>query len=338
MTNEINTQTAAKNSSQQMKKFDDNTVSQVLTKIADFSNNGNLQLPANYSAENALRSAWLLIQQTQSLDKRPALEVCTKDSIANALFDMVLQGLSPAKKQCYFVVYGSKLTMQRSYFGTIAISKRVAGVKDVAGIPIFEKDIFKYSIDVKTGKKTVTEHTQDFENIDPQKIKGAYAVVTYEDDSVEYEIMTWNQIWQSWQMGATKGNSPAHKNFPDQMACRTVINRALKLPVNSSDDNDLFGEVEQSTISKQVAADVKHQIETNANDSAGNGPIGFDDEAEDTSYTEETETEISPDENVQHISEVIPEAVKDEQPAAADLFNQQTASNKINKTDRKKHF
>lgn len=327
---ETNTQAPPANNTNGVKKFEESTVNNVLAKVNEFSNEGNLQLPPNYSAENALRSAWLLIQQTTDLSKRPALEVCSKESIANALFDMVLQGLSPSKKQCYFIVYGSKLTMQRSYFGTIAISKRVAGVKDVVGVPIFEKDIFKYSIDVKTGKKTVTEHTQDFENIDPAKIKGAYAVVTYEDDSVEYEIMTWSQIWQSWQMGATKGNSPAHKNFPDQMACRTVISRALKLPVNSSNDDDLFNDAEQSTFSKQVEADVKHTIDTSANGAATNESIGIDDETEDTSYTEESELENNQVEEPKHISEVIPDAVKDQpQP---ELFKEES------KPKRKAHF
>src|ERR1700710_1392956 len=106
-----------------VKKFEENTVNNVLAKVNDFTTHGNLQLPNGYSAENALRSAWLIIQQTQDLSKRPALEVCTKESIANALFEMVLKGLSPAKKQCYFIVYGTKLQMQQSYFGTIAISK-----------------------------------------------------------------------------------------------------------------------------------------------------------------------------------------------------------------------
>lgn len=272
------------------KAFTEDTVGEVLNKVASFQDNGNLKLPANYSAENALRSAWLLIQQTVDLDKRPALTVCTKPSIANALFDMVLQGLSPSKKQCYFIVYGNQLTMQRSYFGTIAISKRVAGVKDTVGVPVFEKDVFKYKIDLTTGIKTVTQHDQEFENIDVTKLKGAYAIVTYEDGRVEYEIMTINQITASWVMGKAKGQSPAHKNFPDQMACRTVINRALKLPVNSSNDDDLYAEVEENTYSKQVEAGVKLEIKENANGMATDGAIGFDeqiDQADDENVKEE---------------------------------------------------
>jgi recombination protein RecT len=259
------------------KRFEEGTVEAVLSKVTSYQNEGRLQLPANYSVENAVRSAWLLIQQTKDLNNKLALEVCTPVSIANAVFDMVLQGLSPVKKQVYFIVRGNVLTMMRSYFGTIAFSKRVAGVKECVAVPIYEGDTFKYKIDVATGVKTVTEHDQVFENLDPQKWKGAYAIVTYDDDRIEYDIMSKAQIITSWSMGSAGGNSPAHKKFPDQMACRTVINRALKIPVNSSNDDDLFTEVGESVQSQQVAADVKLKIAENANDPNNDGSIGFED-------------------------------------------------------------
>lgn len=320
------TQAPPADNKQQVKRFEENAVNQVLAKVNDFTSNGNLQLPPKYSAENALRSAWLMIQQTQDLNKKPALDVCTKESIANALFDMVLQGLSPAKKQCYFIVYGNKLQMQRSYFGTIAMSKRVAGVADAVGVPVYKNDTFKYEIDLKTGQKKVTEHLQDFDNIDPQNLKGAYAIITYEDGTIEYEIMTMSQIFQSWQMGTMKGNSPAHKSFPDQMACRTVINRALKIPVNSSNDDDLYGEPVQSTYAKQVEADMNHQISTNSNGAAGNDSIGFDDDAVDTDYTEEGAEQQQ--QEAEQVTE--PSPVVNAQPQQ--LFNEPQAQT------RKRHF
>jgi len=51
--------------------------------------------------------------------------------------------------------------------------------------------------------------------------------------------MTMKDIRTAWNQGATKGNSPAHKNFPDQMAIRTVMNRAIKIEVASSNDSHL---------------------------------------------------------------------------------------------------
>ena len=38
--------------------------------------------------------------------------------------EATLQGLEVDKKQCYFIVYGDKLTMFRSYYGDVAVAKK----------------------------------------------------------------------------------------------------------------------------------------------------------------------------------------------------------------------
>lgn len=223
-----------------LKKYD-NISDQVLAKIEQFQQDGGLRLPANYSVENHMKSAWLVLQSTTDRNGKRALDVCTKGSIANALFDMVLQGLSVSKKQGYFIVYGNSLEFQRSYFGTMALAKRCGGIKGepVANI-IYEGDEFIYMIDPKTGRKSIIKHEQKLENIDNSKIVGAYAIVTYADDTTEVTIMSMAQIRAAWNQGATKGNSPAHKNFTDEMAKKTVIGRACKAVINSSDDAWLY--------------------------------------------------------------------------------------------------
>jgi recombination protein RecT len=60
-----------------------------------------------------------------------------------------------------------------------------------------------------------------------------------EDGTKNLEVMNMAQIRKAWDQGATKGNSPAHKNFPDQMCKKTVTNRAVKLLISSSDDSAL---------------------------------------------------------------------------------------------------
>ena len=182
-----------------------------------------------------------MLQETVDRDKKPVLQSCSKESIANALLDMTIQGLSPAKKQCYFIPYGGKLQLSRSYLGTVAVTKRLKGVKNVIANCIYEGDEFEYKFDLETGEKTITKHEQKFENIDPAKIKGAYAiVVTDESIPSHIEIMNINQIRKAWGQGAAKGNSGAHNNFTDEMAKKTVINRACKMFANTSDDSDLL--------------------------------------------------------------------------------------------------
>ena len=105
---------------------------------------------------------------------------------------------------------------------------------------IYEGDDFEYEIDAETGRKRILKHKQDFKNIDNNKILGAYATVPLNDGTKHVEIMPMTQIRHAWMQGATKGQSPAHKNFPDQMAIKTVIGRACKLFISTSDDSGLF--------------------------------------------------------------------------------------------------
>ena len=154
---------------------------------------------------------------------------------------MVLQGLAVSKNQGYFIVYGNKLEFQRSYFGTVALAKRVGGIKQepIANV-IYEGDEFIYSIDPNTARIQIIKHEQKIENIDNTKIKAAYALTVRPDGTTQVTIMSMQQIRAAWQQGATKGNSPAHKNFAEEMAKKTVIGRACKMIINSSDDAWLY--------------------------------------------------------------------------------------------------
>jgi recombination protein RecT len=177
---------------------------------------------------------------------------------------MLVKGLSVAKKQCDFIVYGKKLTLQEEYHGTIAIARRVGGVVGVpTGNVIYENDEFVYTIDPKTGRKVIVKHEQNFMNIDMNKIKGAYSTIQLSDGSTHVEIMNMNQIRQAWMQGATKGQSPAHKNFPDQMAIKTVISRGCKLFISTSDDSGLYKPLGDENVEEtpQIKPDAKQPKE-----------------------------------------------------------------------------
>ena len=243
-----------------IKKFEQPMVEKVLTKVNSLKEIGGIALPPDYSAENALRSAWLILQDMKDKANLPVLQSSTPDSIANSLFNMVVQGLNPAKRQCSFIVYGNKLTLQREYAGSIALARRYSSMKNIYAGVIYKGDVFEFAIDTTTGMKQITSHAQRMENLDDAKIIGAYAVITFDDESVNTEIMTMAQIQKSWEQGPTKGQSPAHKNFPGEMAKKTVINRACKLLIAASDDSVLLEPGEDGRISR-----VKAEIDTGAN-------------------------------------------------------------------------
>ena len=237
-------------------KFEETTMELVLTKVNQFRDVGGLHLPKDYSVENALRGAWLVLQDQVDMNKIRVLNSCTKDSIANALLEMCTQGLSVSKKQGAFIPYGNKLTFQREYAGTITLAKRFSDMVGIHAGVIYEGDIFEYSVNVNTGSKILIKHEQRFENIVDSKIKGAYAIILFSDGLTDMDIMPMDQIRKSWEQGSTKGKSPAHQNFPGEMAKKTVINRACKILISSSDDAVLMENVETNRAIDAIKGDM----------------------------------------------------------------------------------
>jgi recombination protein RecT len=245
----------------------------VEARIGEFLRTGQLVLPKDYSPDNALKSAWLVLQTTEDKDGKKALEVCTRDSIANSLLDMIVQGLNPAKKQGYFIVYGKTLTFQRSYFGSMAVAKMVnPKIDDFSYAVVYEDDTFKYGI--KNGKKTVEEHIQDIKNVKKDKIVAAYSIALNKDgEPMKTEIATFDEIKQSWKMSKThpvmdgdkiKPDS-THGKFTADMALKTVINKNCKIIINASSDNALLLERINRNEDLADAAMVRVEIDERAN-------------------------------------------------------------------------
>jgi recombination protein RecT len=234
---------------------------QVLAKIDAFQKSGELTLPKDYNAENALKSAYIILSDP----KNNILEKCDKGSVAEALLKMVVYGVSPIKKQCYFIPYGNKLECSISYAGNIVTAKRYGNLKSIKGNAIFKGDVFEFEVDSTTGRRKVLKHTQTLESIGTNEIVGAYAVYELNNGDVDVEVMNINQIRMAWGQGGSKGNSPAHKNFADQMAIKTVINRACKLLISSSDDSVLYDPLEEDKVIDVTAENVAHEIKTEAN-------------------------------------------------------------------------
>ncbi len=258
------------------------TVNAVMRKVSELQQRGQLQFPRDYSVQNALMSAYLILQQTKDKADKPVLTACSRESIANALLDTVVQGLNPAKKQCYYIAYGSQLVCQRSYFGTMAVAKRVTGCQDIFAEVVYEGDEFEYEI--KFGRKNIIKHIQKMGNVARDKIRAAYCVIVKADGSTHTEIMTFDQIKQAWMKSQNrpldeKGNlkpGSTHGQFPEEMAKKTVINRACKAFINSSDDSSLDVVRQAFNRSDDIIeeAEFQQELEQNANTEVLDLPAG----------------------------------------------------------------
>lgn len=225
-------------------KIQKSVVDDVLNRVEEYKAVGGLHLPGDYSVQNAIQAAGLIIAKTVDKNKKPALEVCTRESVANALLYMVTNGLNPLKEQCYFVVYGNELQCSKSYQGSIALAKRFGGVVEVVAQAVFTEDDFAFRVDHETGRKEIIKHGQTLASLN-SGVVGAYATAFLADGTKDVEIMTIEQIKQAWLMrnkGDKESLTKAHENFSDEMAKKTVINRLCKPYINTSNDSVILPE------------------------------------------------------------------------------------------------
>lgn len=237
-----------------------------------------LKFPANYSLTNAMNSAYLMLKEAETKDNQPLLSVCTQESVVLSLTQMATQGLNPVKKQCYFVAYGNKCRLVPSYFGTLAILNRVTNLKrqPIANV-VRQGDVFEYGYN-EDMEQVIYKHETKIDNLD-SPILAAYAIIVTDKEKV-IEIMSRQQLENAWGQGqswkaAKKGGyeSATHSKFSEEMAKKTVLNRASKRLINATDDSSIMGdqaieafnETSENDAGDQVEASVQYQIETNAN-------------------------------------------------------------------------
>lgn len=225
--------------SNELEVFNKNAFQKTEERVAEMRDQGEIDLPANYSVSNALKSAFLTIQNTTDKNKNPVLKSCSKSSVMNAMLDTIIQGLQPSREQVYYVPFGKKLVAMRSYHGDVHLARQTANVKDVKPNLIYEGD--ELAVTTEEGRTIIENHEQSWENMKDGNIVAAYAVVEFEDDRPnQYTIMRKEEIERAWAMRRGNDKSKAHKNFAGEMAKKTVVHRACKPLINNRDDSHLF--------------------------------------------------------------------------------------------------
>jgi recombination protein RecT len=92
------------------------------------------------------------------------------------------------------------------------------------------------------------------------------------DENVYYEVMTMDEIRMAWKKSQMWGKDQdkerkgsTHDEYRQEMAKKTVINRACKRFLNSSDDGSLLMQYINRADEVAAEAEVEAEIEENAN-------------------------------------------------------------------------
>lgn len=248
-------------------------LSKLTEEVSIEIDSSNIALPDSYSVSNAMKAAYLVLRETVDRNKRPVLEICSKESIYYAVLNMAIQGLNPVKDQCYFVPFGSKLVMMRGYMGSAMIAKRVEPrIKDIRAEVIYDGDKFQFAI--INGRKTIKNHEQELTHMNKDRIIGAYAIAIGDDEKIIYtDIMPMSEIEQSWRQSSQnlfdeKGmlnERTTHYKFKAEMCKKTVIQRLCKPIINQSSDGALLRAALASDEIDGIEFSVKEEIAENAN-------------------------------------------------------------------------
>jgi recombination protein RecT len=95
--------------------------------------------------------------------------------------------------------------------------------------------------------------------------------------------MTWDQIQAAWSKSKMNpnGKDSTHSQFQSEMVKRTVLNRALKRYINSSNDDHLFLQELNRELSESVEASIAEDVDAHANQDVLEIPETLDEAVDD---------------------------------------------------------
>lgn len=208
-----------------------NVGDQVIARVNQLCDVG-FTMPKDYNYVNAIKMSLLKLQDVKDKNGRPALEVCSNNSVQTALYKMVTKGLNVALNQAYFIVKGDQLCLDESYFGRIAMVRRLYPDWTPRPVVIREGDEFEYGFDPDNGRKYVIKHIQKLENIDKGFV-GAYMYLPSADGKGDLYMMTKKQIVTAWEQSPSRERA-VHKKFEEKMIGKTLINSGCNIIINAT--------------------------------------------------------------------------------------------------------
>jgi recombination protein RecT len=203
------------------------TPKQAIAKIVETNHHAiALSLP---SGMNPDRFGRLLLTAANT---NPDLFKCDPRSFLAAGVAAAQLGLEPndARGLAYLIPFGNKVQLVIGYRGYIDLARRSGHVSSLYAFPVFEGDLFTYTLGLDPTLEHVPAEDSDE---DPAKLTHVYAVAKIGDDK-QFTVLTRKQVDKARQRSKTGGSSssPWSTDYV-AMACKTAVRRLAKyLPLS----------------------------------------------------------------------------------------------------------
>lgn len=190
------------------------------------------------------------------INDRPAIEVATPTSIREVALRVITEDIDLSKKQANIIAYGNDITLQKQFYGNVALAKQQYGNHiEFYSQLVYPGDDFEI---IKNGLgygRDEFRHTTTPDNLVVKSKDGyksqatpifvyTYVVDLITDKVIATNVFSYERCYNSWTQSGIK---PTHKKFPGEMMIKTnesYIATRLYNKSNTDNDNPLQDEYE----------------------------------------------------------------------------------------------
>lgn len=200
-----------------------------------------------FNAKQAIISMALKLKETKDKAGRPAIDVCSRESIMTVAQEVLVKKLDIMKSQAALVVRGDKLMLQPEYFGNVKRSLELNPFLAYFTFAIVYKDD-KVDLEVgEDGGYRIKSHKTSIANIGKDKVVACYANAVKKDGTIyATELMTMDEIKMAWSQSSNSSLS-VHSKFWKKMCRKTVLNSLCTWLINTTGEteNEYFADQDE---------------------------------------------------------------------------------------------
>lgn len=171
--------------------------------------------------------------------KNPKIRDCDPNSVVSAMMACVQLDLMPntPEQHAHLIPYGRDLQFQLGYQGILEMVARSGSIEDLNAELVFEGDEFEYSLGIN--RNLVHKPNLDIDRTDYSKVVAAYTTIELENGKIKFDVMSRAEIDKVQGSAKAKSTDAPWHTWPEQMAKKTSIKRALKYMPKSKEDKRL---------------------------------------------------------------------------------------------------
>lgn len=208
-------------------------------------------MPSSFNKTRFLQNCMTVLQDVKDIDKADAV------SVARTLLKGAFLGLDFFNKECYAIIYGGVVEFMTDYKGEVKLAKKYSlhKIKDIYAKVVRVGDDFEEVID--RGKQIINFRPLPFNDGD---ILGAFAIVVFEDGSMNYVTMSTKEIEHVKENFSKKSKdkgefSKAWVVRPGEMYKKTVLRllcKAIELDFDTIEQKQAFEDAAEMDFNKKL--------------------------------------------------------------------------------------